>query len=171
MACCQAYAVATLSGRLQAKTAWSVQHTYRADGTQLPGSQGCSWISLPYGSPPSPFHERAFPIAMYHHDKEALGPGIGRTVEEEVIRRNNLCAQNVAVLCLPPISLPSSFRYVLTSSMLPHILYFFDGWFVVVNLPRFVIDTKMDLLQTVVLPNVPSPISHTCHFHSRHKGV
>ena len=71
------------------------------DGARLPGAQSCSGISLPHGRPLHPFHECAFPIVVYHPDKEALGPGVGRAMEEELIRRNDLRAQNVAILCLP----------------------------------------------------------------------
>jgi hypothetical protein len=63
--------------------------------------RSCSGISLPYGRPLCSFHERAFLIVVDHPDKEALGARIGGPMEEEVIRRNNLCAQNVAILCLP----------------------------------------------------------------------
>ena len=63
--------------------------------------RSCSGISLPYGRPLYSFHECAFPIVVYHPDKEVLGARVGRTTEEEVIRRNDLCAQNVAILCFP----------------------------------------------------------------------
>ncbi len=58
-------------------------------------------IFLPCGRPLYPFHKRAFPIVVYHPDKEVLGARVGRTTEEEVIRRNDLCAQNVPLLCFP----------------------------------------------------------------------
>jgi hypothetical protein len=40
------------------------------DGAQLPRSQSRFGISLPYGSSVYPFHERTFPIVVYHPDKE-----------------------------------------------------------------------------------------------------
>ena len=81
MACSQAHAIAILKRPSSGKS--SMGRPADTDGAQHPGAQKCSGISLPCGRPLYPFHERAFPIVVYHPDKEALGPGVGRTMEEE----------------------------------------------------------------------------------------
>ena len=141
------------------------------DGARLPALRVVPGSSLPHGRPLHPFSECAFPIVVYHPDKEALVTGSDGRWKRELIRRNDLRTQNVAILCLPAY-FPSVFFQIRPSRRRCCDTFYTSLMlgFVVAQTPWPGIDQRWVFFKPLFCRRVRSRISYilsaleTCHF-------